>query len=319
MEITLQINLSAGDLRYAELTVPALVKAHRASVERILFVVDCCKPQRTKIVNPEKRFPEPEFSRRVEAICTLARRWQTEGLCTDLFLLQPESDLVPILRSKYLGNMVNETHDYGACGLLSYLAGLEIPRTKYVLHYDADVLLFQKTGYDWAVEALAFMETSTSIVAASPRISPPFSEQKKLPDAPSLHEGRPLTAINGGWLNDWFSTRCFLMDKEKLSKFLPLIKSRLLWETLAIKLLNRGYPRSPEIMLFRSVGGAGGRRLNLSSENAWLLHPQTKPDLYVKILPEILKTVQVGSVPQEQCGYSEINLAAWEKFLSARP
>jgi hypothetical protein len=122
VSVTLQISLSAGDLRHAELTVPSLVKAHRASVERVLFVVDCCKPQRTKIVDPEKRFPEPEFSRKVEAICALAKRWEKEDLCTDLFLLQPESELIPVLRSKYLGNIVKGTHDYGGCGLLSYLA-----------------------------------------------------------------------------------------------------------------------------------------------------------------------------------------------------
>jgi hypothetical protein len=163
------------------------------------------------------------------------------------------------------------------------------------------------------------METSASIVAASPRISPPFAEQTKLPDAPSLHEGRPLTAVNGGWLNDWFSTRCFLMDKEKLSRYLPLIKGRMLWETLAVKYLNRGYPRSPEILLFRRVGEAGGRRLNLSSNDAWLLHPHTKPDSYVTMLPKIMEAVRTGSVPEEQCGCPEVNLSAWQKFLPVKP
>ena len=209
MSVTLQISLSAGDLRHAELTVPSLVKAHRASVERVLFVVDCCKPQRTKIVDPEKRFPEPEFSRKVEAICALAKRWEKEDLCTDLFLLQPESELIPVLRSKYLGNIVKGTHDYGGCGLLSYLAGLEIPRTRYILHYDADILLYQKAGYDWVQEAIAFMETSASTIAASPRTNPPFAEQTKLSDAPNLQEGRQLNAVNGGWLNRLYGLLCF--------------------------------------------------------------------------------------------------------------
>jgi len=69
-------------------------------------------------------------------------------------------------------------------------------------------------------------------------------------------------------------------------------------------------------MLFRRVGGAGGRRLNLSSNDAWLLHPQTKPDSYIKLLPKIMESIRAGSVPPGQCGNSELNLAAWEKFLS---
>jgi hypothetical protein len=318
MNITLQINLSAGDLHYAKMTVPALVGAHRASVKRILFVVDCCKPQRTKIVNPDSRFPEPEFGRKVKTICEMAAQWRAEGLCTDLFLLQPESDLIPTLRAKYLRNVIKESHDCCGCGLLSYLAGLELPGTRYVLHYDADVLLYQKTGYDWGLDALACMQESASIIAATPRISPPFAPQRNLPDAPSLHEGRPSTAVRDGWLNDWFSTRCFLIDKEKLARYLPLVKGRILWETLARKLLNRGYPCSPEIMLFRTVGGMGGRRLNLKTKDAWILHPTSKPDSYVAMLPQILQAVREGAVPETQCGYSEVNLAAWERFLSTR-
>jgi len=315
-DTTLQINLSPGDIAYAQMTVPALVEAHRANVDEKLAIVDCCRPQRTKIVDPDRRFPEPEFSQRVEQICAIAEELKAKGYLNRIVYLRPGEPLLSLLSRKYLGNWVHETHDYGGCALISYLAALEVPKTRYILHYDADMLLYQISGYDWSVEAKYLMDREYQAVAASPRISPPFSKEKNISDAPSLHEGRPLSTVEGGWRNDWFSTRCYLIDGEKLASYLPLLQGRLLLETLAMKYLNRGYPRSPEIMLFKRVGVAGGWRLNLKFEQAWLLHPATKPPRYLELLPQIQRAIQQGQVPVEQRGYADINLSAWEDFLA---
>lgn len=315
-DITLQINLSPGDIAYARITVPSLVEAHRASVDEKLAIVDCCRPQRTKIVDPDRRFPEPEFSQRVEQICAIAEELKDKGYLDRIVYLHPSDPLLPILSRKYLRNLVHETHDYGACALMAYLAGLEVPTTRYVLHYDADMLLYQASDYDWSVEARYLMDKEPKAVAASPRISPPFGEENDVPDAPSLHEGRLLIPVEGGWRNDWFSTRCYLIDRDKLAGYLPLLQGRTLLEVLLIKYLNRGYPRSPEIMLFRRVGGSGGWRLNLKSEQAWLLHPATKPPRYIELLPQIQNEIRQSRIPVEQRGYANINLSAWEDFLA---
>ncbi len=315
-DVTLQINLSPGDINYALITVPTLVNAHRSYVDETVAIVDCCRPQKTKIVDPKSRFGEPEFSQRVEKICAIAEELKIKGYLDKIIYLRPGNSLQPILSRKYLGNLVKETHDYGGCALMSYLAAFEVTTTRYLIHYDADMLLYQAPDYDWSTEARKFMDKDSKAVAASPRISPPFSKEKNLPDAPSVHEGRPFIPVEGGWRNDWFSNRCYVIDKDKLFSYLPLIQGSLLLETLLVKYLNRGYPRSPEIMLFKRVGGAGGWRLNLKSEKAWLLHPATKPSDYIELLPKIQKAVLQGRVPVEQRGYADINLSAWKDFLT---
>ncbi|MBD2521547.1 hypothetical protein [Nostoc sp. FACHB-133] len=314
--VTLQINLSPGDINYAHLTVPNLVTAHRTNVDETLAIVDCCRPQKTKIINPSHRFPETEFSQRVEKITLIAEELKAQGYLDRIVYLYPGNSLQPLLSRKYLGNWVNKTHDYGGCALMSYLAAFEATTTRYIIHYDADMLLYQAPNYDWSVEARYLIDQHPKAIAASPRISPPFNKDKNILDAPSIHEGRPLIPVDGGWRNDWFSTRCFFMDNEKLNTYLPLIQGRLLIETLLVKYLNRGYPRSPEIMLFKRIGGAGGWRLNLKSEQAWLLHPATKPPQYIKLLPQIQEFVMKNQVPLEQKGEADINLLAWENFLT---
>ncbi len=69
-------------------------------------------------------------------------------------------------------------------------------------------------------------------------------------------------------------------------------------------------------MLFKRVGSAGGWRLNLKSEKAWLLHPAIKPSRYLELLPEIHQAILQAQVPIEQRGYADINLCAWETFLA---
>jgi hypothetical protein len=319
--VTLQINLSPGDIRYARTIVPALVKAHRETVDETLAIVDCCPPQAGEFVKSERRISEEQFKRAVEQICTIAAELQQQGWLDRIVYLYPNDPLLKTLSHKYLDNWVQETHDYSGCGLMSYLAAFEVINTRYLLHYDGDMLLYQAPGYDWSIEARYWMESAPDIVAASPRLSPPSLDNLNQGiDAPSLdedmHTTHPLKKVSGGWCDDWFSARCYLMDREKLWRYLPLLRGFFLVKMLAAKSLRRGYPRTLEMMFCKRIGPAGGCRLVLESEKAWLLHPATKPERLVQLLPQIQDHVQQGQVPTDQEGFVDIQLSAWEAYLS---
>jgi len=313
-EITLQISLSAGDLAYAHLTVPALVRAHPQVAHRIA-VVDLCRPQRTRIFDPDRRLPEPEFSARVQRLRELALHLQRDGLFDELVWLEPGSFLFPALARKYTAEDMAETLDYGGCANMPYWAAIDAPSTRFVLHYDADMCLYQASGYDWALATLEVWKHYPQAVFATPRISPPALDQAPERNLPSIHERRPLEHVPAGWLNDWFSTRCFLVDRHRLSPLLPLARGRLTAEYRLRRWLNRGYPPSPEMLLFRSLGSRGFRRLNLADPRAWLLHPTNKPPAYLTILPQLLECISTGHIPAAQRGRSEIDLVAWGEFL----
>ena len=351
--ITLQFNLSPGDLDYARQTVRRLALSHQTGIEEKLAIVDCCRPQRTKFVDPDRRFPEAAFYQRVEEISSLAEELKREGCIDRIEYVRPRSSLIATLSSRYLAGAVRETHDAGACGLMAYFAAFELASTRYLVHYDADMILHQSASYEWVKDAVVLMGRLPKALCATPRISPPFAENSEAADAPSLHEGRPLVAVEGGWLNDWFSTRCFLMDLGKLAHYLPLYQGFELWATRAKRLLagipapvdwgedprtaakhasalmpllrfakyfawrygNPIYPLSPELMLFRRMAPAGGRCLQLSSKQAWLLHPASKPARFVELLPKVLLAVAAGHVPVAQRGKADIDLEAWESLF----
>jgi hypothetical protein len=317
-DVTLQINFSAGDAAYAALTVPALVNAHEG-VARRLAIVDCCRPQRTRIFDPDSRVPEPAFRKRLGIIRKLVEEFRRGGLFDEVVYLEPKDPRFRNLASSYVRPWMTETHDYGGCAFMAYWAALDLPRTRFVLHYDADMLLHQDDGFSWVDAALALWPADMRAIFATPRISPPGFAASPAQDGPSSHEGRPARRVEGGWHNDWFSTRCFLADRSRLAPLLPLVRGRRTAVYWLRRLADRGYPPGPELLLFQSLGSRGWRCLHLGSPRAWLLHPTRKDAEYLRLLPRMIEAVAAGRVPQAQKGIADLRLEAWSSFGAGDP
>lgn len=317
-DVTLQINLCAGDSAYASLTVPALVRAHERLARR-LAVVDCCRPQRTRIFDPHRRMADTEFKQRLSDVRDLAEEFKRTGLFSEIVYLEPGDARFGELAGRFGRSWMTETHDYGGCAFMAYWAALGIPDTRFVLHYDADILVHQDPGFSWVDDAVALWPRQVSAVAAVPRMSPPGFAATFAEDAPTCHEGRPKVNVPGGWLNDWFSTRCFLFDRERLAPLLPLVGTLRAAEYRIRRLIDRGYPPPPEQLLFHSLGSRGWRCLNLASCKAWILHAARKDAEYLRLLPGMIASVAAGLVPDAQKGYADLRLEAWSAFVSGRP
>jgi hypothetical protein len=313
-DITLQINISPGDIKYADLTIPAIVSKH-PDIAKILLIADCCRPQKTKLVNPDIRFPKFEFEKKVEILIEICERLLKKGIVTDVYYFYPEDPYRQKLAKKYLRGLYDCTHGAGGTANMGYWLGLDIPKTRYVLHYDADILIYQRPGFSWVNETINYMKDLDNVLMGVPRLCPPVKTNASLT---SLHEERPTVEFENYWLNDWFSTRNFLIDKEKLEKYLPLVQGKVILELLARKYLNRAFPLDPEIIFFRTLSPKGVKRVMLKSESAWLLHPVDKSENFINILPHLIKQINEGKTPDEQRGYENMNLNCWVNFLEEK-
>ncbi len=312
--ICLQINVSAGDVDYAAATVPALIAAQRDQVDSVFVVMDACRPQATPLVDPERRFPEPAYGERVERMAALVRDWQAGGLIDRHLVLRPGAAEFAELAARYLRPSMRATHDYGGTAVMGYLAGFHYANARHVVHFDADLLLHQAVGTRWIAAALAALERHPEAVAASPRPAPPWSD-----DAGnySREQGRPARRVADGWLDDWFSTRCLLIDSERMAAELPWVQGRLHLELTVRRWLSRGYPMSPEQLMFRRLGPRGRRRLVLADDGCWTLHPTRKGADFLALLPLLLASVHAGTLPDAQRGHENFDLAAWERWRGA--
>lgn len=310
-DITLQINLSPGDVNYAELTVPDLVRKH-ADIKTRLLVVDCCRPQKTKLIDPDQRHPLEVFNLKVDKIVEISENLLRKGLVSKVYYLRPNDPLFKHISRKYLGNLYDCTHSAGGTANMGYWAGIELPETRYVLHYDGDMLLYQEPGFRWTDEAIRHLAADEHYLSAVPRLCPPVLDQDFL--LPSLHEGRPNTSFEHYWYTDFFSTRIFLLDKHRLANYLPLPRGGLRLELLLRKYGKRAFPMDPEIVLFRSLGSHGCKRLLLKNDKAWVTHPVDKSGDYLAILPKVIDQINTGLFPEKQRGYEDMQLDAWINF-----
>lgn len=305
--VTLQINLCAGDILYAEQTVPKIIENHKG-ISTILLLVDTYKPQKTKVLNPEERFPEPEYSTKVKKIKAIAENLKQANSNIEIYYFENDNELIQQIAKKYLHKCFIETHDTTGMAIMPYWAGIEKVKTKYVLHYDADILPYREENYEWIEEALEYLSDDEKFISAIPRNAPPCD---KTGNVPTFHQGRPIEEFENYWTNDWFGTRCFLMDKEKLDKYLPLFKGKLLFEAFARKITQKSFPISPETAMNKRIGALGGRKIILKNKKAWYLHPVDKKEQFVELLPEIYDLFKNDEIPEAQRGWEDMKLEEW--------
>jgi hypothetical protein len=342
-DITLQINLSAGDLAYGESTVTRLVDIHRSDVREIVVVADGCRPSSARDLHAPSRFPPSEFAARVERLRTLCTLLQSRRTVDRVVWLEPQPNALRLLNAKYTGIPNPRSHDHLGHAFSAYFLGWDCVRTRYVAHFDADILLWQQPGYSWIRDALTKLEASKEYLAASPRIAPP-------PDNGDLVSGTgpasgwsdtwPLTRIASGWRSPWFSTRCHLMDRERLGRHLPFCSTRptgrdaavtrLLTPFFSVRALSApersptmqrltsrlpAFPLPPEVLLHEAAQIEKFACVYLDDPRAWFIHPDVKSEAFVRLLPRLIEQASVhGAYPPAQRGLGNVQLAAWENF-----
>jgi hypothetical protein len=309
--VTLQINLSPGDAQYAHLTVPHLIRSIGSIDERIL-VVDCIKAPRTKLFDADTVLKEPRYSSNLKIIVDLAKKYKEEGLVDEIYFLTDDKiEVMRFLSDKYLGGLYNYSHSYGGTGQMSYWWGLELAKYKYVLHFDGDIVIHTKSEPQWLINTLRCMEDSDKFVFGAPRHAPPISGD--------IHnvanfEGIPLVDRGAYFSQAWFSTRCFIVDREKLDKHLPLLKGKIRWELILRRLWEKDFRFDPEIVFHKRLGQELGVEKVILKNSAFFIHPHSKPKELLSIFESIIISFENRDYPTKQEGETEILIDEWQKF-----
>jgi hypothetical protein len=261
--------------------------------------------------------------------------------------LAPDPAQLRLLNRQYAGIAIPWSHDHLGHAFSAYFLGWASARTRYVAHVDSDLLLWQQPGYSWLRAAVAALQADDNLLAASPRIAPSPSDHDTMVRVEAPRSGWsptwPLTVAAGGWTSPWFSTRCHLLDRERLAKVLPLSCRRTLRRDaafnralaplfrcaaltgasrsgLACRLMARvpHFPLPPEVLLHECAQRRGFRCLYLRDPRAWIIHPDSKPPHFTTVLPRLLWHVtRRGECPAAQRGVGGLDYAAWDSFLAS--
>lgn len=339
-DITLQINLCAGDLPYGRQIVEALVATHRPDVREVLIVADGCRPGSTPLLCADRRFPPAEFAGRVRQLRDLCAQLEAAGTVDRVVWLEPDPRALRRLNARYAGWPTSRSHDHLGHAFSAYFLGWDAPRTRYVAHFDADILLRQEPGFSWLRAAVAALQADPSLLGASPRIAPPpAADQMVHVEAPGSGwlPSWPLERVSAGWRSPWFSTRCHVMDRDRLTALLPLVTKQAAHRDRRARAIDRWlqplygmtrlpavisarippFPLPPEVLLHEAAQARGFGCLYLEDPRAWFIHPDTKPGQFVHLLPRLVAAIsERGACPPEQRGIGGLRYPAWEAFLA---
>jgi hypothetical protein len=64
------------------------------------------------------------------------------------------------------------------------------------------------------------------------------------------------------------------------------------------------------------LGKSNMWRADLITDDAWSLHPGDRSEKFYNLLPKIIKCVNRNEFPEEQRGYFDLRLNAWERHLN---
>ena len=209
--------------------------------------------------------------------------------------------------SKHLGADHWETHDFRGTQVLGTMQQIDQARGDYFLHFDSDILLFQKPGFNWVSEGIKLLTEIPEVMVALPRPGPPRVDgQLKQPVASYARDPR------GFFRFKFISSRRFLIDRRKFEKILPFKPLFVSWKRKLLSTFTRHSAMlNWEQMATARMEQTSFIRADLDSQDAWTLHAPDHGPRFQAALPGIINKLETGWFPPQQAGDYDLRLEYW--------
>lgn len=311
--VTLQINLAPTDFPHARFILPHQLKQLASSVDEVLLVFDLHRSQ-------GHRF----------AAAWEERRPKMEALLAELCAKYPKARVSEVdygegtavaMAERFFGGKPVPLKDSRGGPYYSYFYGLHAAAHGHVFHLDADMILGGGSS-TWVSEAVGLLARRPELLYCAPHPGPPAEDGRLKRTLRGGVEADP--SVKAGWLMKRFSTRIFLMDRNRLVERLAPLKRKLAPPIHLWRALRAGNPpyREPENIITRAMEREGMRRLDFLGEGPglWSLHPRWRSQEFYDALPEVIRRAESGDMPEGQRGDDDLNdsLVDWTSAREAQ-
>lgn len=303
--VTLQINLAPSDYRHAQILLPHQVAAWRGQVAEILITVDFHRSA--------GRFSE-RWEEGRKKILPLAASIDGARVIT----VDYEQQAAAQVSSEFFGGHPIPAKDFRGGPYYAYFFGLHAARQNYVFHADSD-LFFGGGSQTWLAEAVASLEQFPDVLFAAPLPGPPAQDGRLHSQTAAAEPGVPHA-----YRFDTMSTRLFLLDRRRFRIAIGALRPRrppALRDT--IKALIEGNPPQdlPEHLFTDAMRTRNLWRREFlgAAPGMWSLHPPYRCRDFYERLPELIRRIEHGDIPNDQCGDHDLNssMVDWSEALSA--
>jgi hypothetical protein len=213
---------------------------------------------------------------------------------------------------KHFGREVGHTHDAYGYPILGSVFAVEDCRTRYLLHFDCDMMMHQHPGHSWIDDAVRLMQLRSDVLFVSPLPGPPHPRGH-------LQRQEAYEREDGFYRMKVFTSRKFLVDRERFEACLPIEPRYVSWRARIRQALTSRSALHPwETMVSEFMKRSRYSRADLDSPRAWTLHPQDRGPGFFENLPALLDAIEAGVYPPDQAGEYDIVLPSWLALVRSR-
>src|SRR5262249_4265357 len=195
--------------------------------------------------------------------------------------------------------------DFRGGPFYSYFYAVDAASHAFVLHADSDVL-FGGGSQSWIADATQLLNELPEVLICSPFPGPPTA------DGQLRQQNGTIVPMDFSAVSfDHVTTRVFFVNRRSLLALAPLPRRRKFHgrrnRVRAFVGRTSGYDL-PERRLSDAMKARGLKRLNVlgPSPGMWTLHLEDRSPRVLAQLPELVRRVETGNVPEEQRGYYDV-------------
>ena len=293
------------DCTFSMLTGPSEMPFLDVMLRHLLRV--CAHDFRDVILVADDLPKEGRTEESLRDMMTALRAMERDALASRIVTLSSVHDDAQRIYGKYFGCVPTVVRDRRGIPLLGFVAGLELARTDFVVHFDSDILLHQDKGHRWVSAGMNLMRRDPLAMFVAPRPGRPTRDGRL---RGQLVE--PTRDAEGNFRFKHFSSRRFLVSKRRLEALLP---TRLLYTSRRDRILMKlGFGNAVQ-MWEESVNAALRRsmyyRVHLYDPGTWTVHCKHHGQEWLAALPTIMAQVEAGRFPDGQAGYYDLKLTDW--------
>ena len=215
----------------------------------------------------------------------------------------------PRISSQYFGrSRIRRPRDHRNIPLFGWISGIEACTSRYLLHFDCDILLYQQPGYSWIDEGVRLLHRRGDIMSVAPHPGPPASDGL-------LHQRATVEwKRDDGFLAfNSFTTRRYLIDTERFQAFLPIRLTHCPWKKRIRRWLRgKGTANTWESHIKTALADSRFCRADLDTSRAWTLHCKSRGKPFEDALPQIIERIERGEFPEQQAGHYNLKLDLWQ-------
>ncbi|MGE6220840.1 hypothetical protein ACQKCH_13510 [Nubsella zeaxanthinifaciens] len=302
-KVTLQISLSPSDYRHVKYLLSHQISALKNQVDEILLTYDVHKSKGRFSIDWEKNNIDMW-----DFLKNLAKTHKKINLIKVDYDIEKNKEIA----NSFFGRNSIPQKDWRGGPFYTYFFGIHAAKYDFVFHLDSDIFL-GGLSESWIEEAIHLYKNDEKILFINPLAGPPKHDgtligQEYMPYSKSLYHYK----FNS------MSTRIFLVDKKRLSRY-TFKKIRTFKIGELFRALYKGNPPYilPEEFISQNMINNKQYRVDFkgNAPGLWSLHPPYRTDSFYANLPELIKKIENGDVPESQKGYYDIvdELVDWSE------